>query len=194
MLSVIIPTMEGREVSLARSIASYEDTLEGLDHEIIIIQDAPTWPSACNMGYEKALGDMLHFTADDLEALPGWWEDALPWLYDHDELPAPRVLNPDGSWDNAIDGPDGAVPEFTRIPLMTHDQYERIGPWPEYNYVADVWLSLKARTLGIETRMFHSYAFIHHWKEVPMGRRDSPAELAEAHGHLSRLRANLEST
>ena len=159
--------------------------------ELLVIRDRASWPEACNAGFKKAKGDRLHFTADDLEPLPGWWQDALPWLDEHDELPAPVVMNPDGTWDNAVDGPDGGVPEFTRIPLMTRDQYERIGPWPEYNYVADVWLSLKARTLGIETRMIHSYRFTHHWKEVQAGRRDSPTDLAEAHGQLARLRAEL---
>lgn len=188
MLSVIVPTLAGREETLKRCRKAYLVT-GPTDMEIITVRDKASWPEACNEGYRKAKGDRLHFTADDLEPLTGWWQEALPWLDEHDELPAPRVLNPDGSWDNAIDGPDGAVPEFTRIPLMTRDQYERIGAWPEYNYVADVWLSGKGRMLGIETRMIHSYAFVHHWKEVPMGRRDSPGELAEANGHLSRIRA-----
>lgn len=188
MLSVVIPTLTGREETLKRCRKAYLETGPP-DMELITVRDKASWPEACNEGYRKAKGDRLHFTADDLEPLPGWWQEALPWLDDHDELPAPRVFDPDGRWDNAIDGPDGAIPEFTRIPLMTRNQWERIGPWPEYNYVADVWLSGRGRTLGIETRMIHSYAFIHHWKEVPMGRRDSPPELAEANGHLSRLRA-----
>jgi hypothetical protein len=189
VLSVVIPTLSGREDSLARAIASYRETLDGVPHEIIVEKDRPSWPAACNAGYRKAKGDVLHFTADDLEALPGWWVEVLPWLAEHDELPAPRVLNSDGSWDNAVDGEDGGTPHFTRIPLMTRSQYERIGPWPEFNYVADVWLSEKGRTVGIETRMFHSYAFVHHWEQV--GRRDSPDDLAIAHSHLTRLRAAL---
>ena len=189
VISVVIPTLTGREESLARTIASYEDTFADVAHELIMIQDAPTWPSACNMGAEKAEGDILHFSADDLEALPGWWEEVVPWLYEHDELPAPRVMNPDGTWDNAVDGPDRAIPHFTRIPIMTRSQHDRIGPWPEYNYVADVWVSEKGRTLGIETRMFHSYAFVHHWEQI--GRRDSPADMAEAAEALTRLRAEM---
>ena len=39
------------------------------------------------------------------------------------------------------------------------DQYERIGAWPELNYVADVWLSEKARSLGIPTRKVDAYTF-----------------------------------
>lgn len=187
MLSVVIPTLTGREESLKRCLRAYRAT-SPLDTEYIIVRDKASWPEACNEGYRRAVGDRLHFSADDLEPLEGWWEQALPWLDEHDELPAPKVLNhsPDGVWDNAVDGPDGAIPHFTRIPLMTRDQYERIGPWPEFNYVADVWLSERARTLGIETRMFHSYAFVHHWSQE--GRDDSPETLALADHVLSETR------
>jgi hypothetical protein len=188
VISVVIPTIEGRGESLSRAIASYEDTLAGESHEILIIQDAPTWPSACNLGFERAEGDVIHFSADDLEALPGWWEEAIDVL-DRDELPAPVVLNHsvDGEWDNRHDGADGALTHFTRIPMMTRSQYERVGPWPEFQYVADVWVSERARTLGIQTRMVHSYRFVHHWEQV--GRDGSPEVLALADRELARMRA-----
>ena len=123
--------------------------------------------------------------------LTGWWNEALPWLDEHDELPAPKVFNysADGEWDNAIDGPDGGTPHFTRIPLMTRSQWERIGPWPEIDYGADVWLSERGRTLGIETRMFHSYAFVHHWNQV--GRIDTPERLRHSEAQLNALRATM---
>ena len=186
-LSVVIPTVTGRERSLDRAIKSYDETLEHFPYELIIIQDEPNWPTACNKGFLEANGDLIHFTADDLQALPGWWEDVVPWLADHDELPAPRVLNADGTWDNAVDGVDRGTPHFTRIPIMTRNQYERIGPWPEIDYASDVWLSERARTLGIETRMFHSYAFIHYWEQV--GRIDTQDRLAHSDQELNRLRS-----
>ena len=188
MISVVIPTITGREESLARTIAAYRDTLDRL--EIIVVQDEPSWPRACNVGYERSEGDILHFTADDLEPLPGWWQETLERLKEYDELPAAKVLNhsPDGPWDNHMDGDDGALTHFTRVPIMTRNQYERIGPWPEQlNYAADVWVSERARTLGIETRMCHSYAFVHHWSQI--GRIDSPEVLAGADYELNRLRA-----
>ena len=175
-LTVVVPTITGREESLQRTLDSYEATLEGVDSEIVVIQDAPTWPDACNLGFKKAEGDVIHFTADDLEALPGWWDHASKALQERpNELPAPRVYDflppPEGRWMNEEDGPDGAIPLFTRIPIFTREQGEKIGPWPAIVYYADYWVSEKARTLGIETHMVHGYDFVHHWCQI--GRVDS---------------------
>ncbi len=185
MLSVIIPTITGREASLERTLNAYKVTVP--DAELVVIQDEPSWGHACNWGFEQATGDVLHFGADDLEPLPGWTDDVLPALEQHDELPAPRVMNhsADGVHDNRHDGHDRALTRFTRVPILTRDQYERIGPWPEYNYVADVWLSGRARALGIQTRLYYSYAFVHHWSQI--GRTDSPDELAHANRVLREL-------
>ena len=190
LLSVVIPTIPGREESVARAIASYEDTLRGQKYDLVVIEDAPSWPAACNMGYEMSEGDLVHFSADDLEALPGWWEQASEHCLTHNELPAPVVLNhaPDGPWDNYMDGDDGQLTHFTRVPLMTRRQYEAIGPWPEdLDYCADVWVSERARTVGILTRMVHSYRFVHHWSQI--GRIDTPEIIARSNARLLELRA-----
>lgn len=189
MLSIVIPTISRREESLARAVASYRDTCVDINHEIIIVKDRPTWPAACNEGYEQATGDVILFTSDDLEALPGWHVPALRYLGEHDELPAPRVYNflppPEGEWDNSEDGPDGAITHFTRIPIMRRDQWERIGRWPDdLIYYADLWVSEKGRSLGIETRMVHGFDFIHHWSGIK--RVDSRTNL-DASGQMLKL-------
>lgn len=191
LISVVIPTISGREESLARAVAGYEETLKGISHELIIVKDEITWPTACNTGFEQATGDVLHFTADDLEPIDGWWEGALVALTERDELPAPRVMNfsADGEFDNPEDGADGDTTWFTRVPILTREQYERIGPWPEIVYYADIWVSEKARVLGIETRMLYSYAFIHHWSGI--GRVDSRENLDESGRALNRLREQM---
>jgi len=180
VISVVIPTISGREESLARTVAAYEETLEEVEHELIVIKDESTWPAACNKGYSRSNGRTIHFTADDLVPLPGWHVEALEWLESHDELPAAKVHNfsADGEFDNAEDGLDGSLVWFTRVPIMRRDQYERIGSWPEIDYYADMWLSERARILGIESRMFYSYCFVHHWHKI--GRRDSAQNLARA--------------
>jgi hypothetical protein len=186
MLSVVVPTISGREESLARTLASYEATLEGVEHEIIVVKDESSWPRACNVGYSRAHGDVIHWTADDLEAAPGWYDD-IPAFLQNDELPAPAVYDYrlDGKFANAVDGEDGALTWFTRVPLCRRDQAERIGLWPEITYYADVWFSEKARSVGIETRMLYTYAFVHHWCGV--GRVDSQENLKRSWAEFEEL-------
>jgi len=192
---VVVPTISGREESLEITLRSYEETLAGDDFELIIIQDAPTWPEACNEGYSKADAEYYLFGADDLDAEPGWWEygkaalEAAPM-----ELPAPRVYDnhgPDGGrqLSNIKDGEDGALTHFTRVPLMTQEQWEIVGPWPPIVYYADLWLSEKARTLGIRTRMVYGFDFFHRWSQI--GRVDSRENLDEAGWALNRLREEM---
>ena len=84
-LSVIIPTMDGRGESLERAVNAYYATGPH-DIEIIVVRNEvhglrdATRDTACRTG------DRLHFSADDLEPMDGWWQDALPWLDTHDEL------------------------------------------------------------------------------------------------------------
>lgn len=191
ILSVVIPTISGREESLARTIASYENTLEGVAHEIIVVKDENSWPRACNIGYGMAKGDMIHWTADDLEAAPGWYAD-VPSFLKEDELPAPTVFDYrlDGKFSNAEDGPDGTLTWFTRVPMCRRDQADRIGPWPEITYYADVWFSEKARSVGIETRMLYTYRFVHHWSSV--GRVDSQRNLRRAWVEFQTLSSQLK--
>lgn len=192
MLSIVIPTIDGREDTLKRCEDAYRSTLEGTKYEIVVVRNERNWPTACNEGYRQAKGDVLHFTADDLEPLPGWHVEALLALSVRDELPAPKVFNysADGEWANWEDGPDGSLTHFTRIPLMTRSQYERIGPWPEIDYYADLWLSEYGRTLGIETRMIHSYAFVHYWSQV--GRIDTKIRLDKSGRELAKLRKEYD--
>ena len=190
MLSVIIPTISGREESLARCVESYEDTLTGIEHELILVKDENSWPRACNVGYARATGDIIHWTADDLQALPGWYKD-IPAFLKKDELPAPVVFDysATGKFANQEDGRDGDETWFTRIPICRRDQAVRIGIWPEITYYADIWFSEKARSLGIETRMLYSYRFVHHWS--PIGRVDSKSNLEQAWQELESLRTEM---
>jgi len=169
-------------------IKAFCETLkDGPSHEIIVIKDGGTWPAACNQGYYESTGDVIYFGADDLEPLPGWYKEVLDWLKREDELPAAKVMDPDGSFSNAIDGTNLELTHFTRVPIMRRDQWERIGPWPEdLIYYADLWVSEKGRTLGIRTRLFYSYIFLHHWSQI--GRVDSKVNMDAAGWALNRHR------
>lgn len=69
MISVVIPTVAGREHSLERCLAAYRATA---DVELIVLADRQTCGVAWQEGIEQATGDYLHLSADDLEPHPGW--------------------------------------------------------------------------------------------------------------------------
>jgi len=194
-LTVVVPTITGREESLQQTLDSYDVTLGGKDHDIVIIQDAPTWPEACNEGYHKSDSQYYLFGADDLDAEPGWWEAGKAALLERPmELPAPRVYDnhgPNGTrwFMNEKDGEDGALTHFTRVPLMSKEQWEIVGPWPPLIYYADMWVSEKAKTLGLRTRMVYGFDFFHRWSQI--GRVDSKQNLDDSGWHLNRLREEM---
>lgn len=181
-VGVVVPTIEGRDESLQRTLDAYRATLGGVDYELVVLRNRRYWPVACNEATGMLLGavDVIHYGADDLVPLHGWLEAALP-LLEAGELPAPQV------WDyfhtegppqsETIDGPPGSLCRFTRVPILTAEQAVAIGPWPEIAYFADCWVSDKARTLGYETRVAGGYSFVHHWHTV--GRLDGDPVLME---------------
>lgn len=188
-LSVVIPTISGREESYERCLSSYRRHTADIEWEAITLKDKPNWPVACNEGFSLAKGEIVHFTADDLEVVPGWHEDAVALLRSADELPAGYVWNHSlfGDPDNVADGSSGQKTWFTRTPIMRRDQWERIGAWPNLDFYADVWLSERARKIGIETRLVGGYRFIHHWHQT--GRISNDQERVDrAYEQLEQLR------
>ena len=181
-VGVVVPTIRGREASLRRTLDAYRETLAGVDYELLVLHDRRFWPVACNEG-TRALAasvDVIHYGADDLVPEPGWLGAALPVL-EAGELPAPRVWDfyrtEAGAQSQLIDGPVGALCNFTRVPILTSRMAEAIGPWPEIAYFADCWLSDAARARGWPTRVTEGYDFVHHWSQV--GRLDGDPMLME---------------
>lgn len=171
-ISIILPTISGREESREKMAQAYRDRTPGHVIEVISPKDYPCWPAACNVGQGLAKYDILHFGADDLEPLDGWAEPMLAALA-ASEIPAPQLWDfvPGGTPVNeAADGGPGAIPTFTRVPALTREMAERIDRWPEIPYYADNWVSDKGRLVGYETRVMGGYGFVHHWH--PVGRLD----------------------
>ena len=169
MISVVIPTISGREASFEMVCAAYRRT----DVELVSVKDYPSWSAGCNAAIGQTTGDVIHFGADDLEPVPGWDAAALECL-SAGEIPAAQV------WDHRLggpcaneaeDGPAGSLTAFSRVPSLTREMADRIGPWPTFHYYADNWIGDKARALGYPIRVTAGYSFIHHWH--PVGRLDA---------------------
>lgn len=178
-ISVICPTVPGREESLERCLTAYRERSTGVDLEIIVIRDVTTCGEGWINGAELAEGDYLHFTADDLEPWESWWQHAVETC-DQGQLPAPVVYLPDGNVQSAGGdmnepnclrswiGHDREPVPFTPVPFLSREQWDRIGMIPVH-YFSDVWVSERGRRLGIETVLRTYYRLTHH--NEPSGRR-----------------------
>jgi hypothetical protein len=130
VISVIVPTIDGRESYLKDCLASY--AAHTSDYEVIVVPNKPNCGLAWTEGADLAVGSELHFSADDLQPHAGWSQAAME-VVERGFLPAPRILNTDGSlqscggeeaWER--EQPTGARAGFSRIPFLSRQQWERI--------------------------------------------------------------------
>lgn len=90
-LSVVVPTVDGREDTLNRTLKAIPRGAQRL-----VFKNQPTCGSAWAQGGRSATGDYVCFLADDLEPHDGFW-DAMVEAVDQKMHPAALVLNADGS-------------------------------------------------------------------------------------------------
>lgn len=172
MISVICPTIKGREDWAERCQTAYQEhTTE--THEFILIHDRPTCGIGWNDGLDIAKGDYLHLTADDVEPTEGWDLVGIEWLH-RKILPAPRILHTDGSLQScgntADEQPTGTPTELTRIPFFGRELVPIVCPIIETHYYTDSWVSYRARRYGWSTLVVRDFLFYHHFAGV--GRLD----------------------
>src|SRR5690242_19932281 len=131
MISIVVPTVVGRERHLKACLAAYDRYTS--DFEVHVITGRPTCGRAWVDGAKVATGDYIHFSADDLEPFASWWQSAIQ-VTDIGLLPAPRILNSNGDLETC-GGSDGFTErmtghktDFTRIPFLSRAQWEEIRP------------------------------------------------------------------
>lgn len=174
LLTVVIPTVDGREDHYERCFNAYANrTPKDWPIEIITVRNENSCGNAWQKGAEVATGRLLHFTADDLEPLDGWWIGAAHAI-ENEQFPAPRLLNADGSLYGAYpwgDPPDGTPVAMSVIPFFRRDLWSKIGPMlPDHHYYTDNWVSWRAERAGLRiTYQGSSYAFVHHWAQAKRG-------------------------
>lgn len=177
MISIVVPTVKGREHHLKKCLKAYEETTD--DYEIHVLLDRPACGQAWVEGAEVATGDYLHFSADDLEPFPGWWQAAM-YTADAGVLPAPRILNTDGTLqtcggqDGFEERPTGYSTDFSRIPFMTRAQWEQIAPIVSdflcsTHYFTDNAISWAGWQQRIPTAVHREYQFTHHFAQEKRG-------------------------
>lgn len=176
MISIVIPTIAGREESLQRAVKSYVDTTPD-DTELIIETGHATCGSAWQAGASKAKGDYICLGADDHEPLDGWWEPLVE-ACDLGFCPCSVVLNSNGSvqsagmvnwnWNLVVEDCYGV--EHTLTPFMSREQWELVQPIPvALHYCTDIWVSARLRHHGITAAVRSSSRVIHHYHPVGRG-------------------------
>lgn len=157
-VSIVIPTVKGREASFDRCVHSYKTTLPaGWDAEFIIVRDRPSCGEAWNEGAAIATGGWLHITADDIEAKAGWL-DAAVHCRNGFTIPSPILELPRGGTDGEI-GADGELARMTPLPFIVTDDWPGC---PPIHYWSDYAVSRRLELDGHEIRWCHGYRFIHH--------------------------------
>jgi hypothetical protein len=164
MISVVVPTITGREHHLARCLAAYRE--HGGELELVVIEDAPTCGHAWEEGGNQAQGDYIHFSADDLVPHAGWWEAAVSYA-DKGELPCPRILRPDGSLESCgewgAEREEGTETNIARIPFLSREMWEKGGWILRAHYYTDNFIWHRGQQLGIPTVIARGYQFTHYY-------------------------------
>lgn len=162
MISVVIPTVEGREKSLDRCVKAYEKTYD--DIEILVY---PNTGHPCGeawiKGGQDAKGDYIHITSDDAVPHKGWAEAAMECV-DRGDIPAATVWGIPGGMFNTICHllPRMADVPNVLMPFLSREQFE-LGDWLlPIHYGTDDWVTYVARMRGMNVMRLDAYAFDHY--------------------------------
>jgi glycosyltransferase involved in cell wall biosynthesis len=184
VISVVIPTIHGREDLLATTLEAFKP----FDVELIVVRNEDTCGKAWNAGAEQATGDYLMLGADDLIPENGEWSQIATSAADAGVYPAPWIVKPDGSTLCAGTLGQGLYLSPTRdgihaynspIPFMRRETWDEIGPSLPIHYHADDFLAYKANFWAdLKVQVLLGYKFIH--LDGQVGRARNVA-LGEAH-------------
>ena len=159
MLSVIIPTITGRESYLEQCVQAYNHTAPGV--EVIVIKDESSCGHAWIKGAEQAKGLYLHFTADDITPNQNWWPDAV-YAANQGGVPIANVYDRNQR-PLMCDSPlgDMGLVKNVLVPFLSRRLYEDGGWLLPIHYGSDDWVSYIATKRGVPLHYAPSYSFTH---------------------------------
>lgn len=174
-ITVVIPTVSGREDHLARALAAYEANTTAT-FEVLTFLDLPGVAYGWQRGAEKARGRYIQLANDDNEPRPGWDTAAMAFV-DRGVQPAPRVFDAGGQmWDGAVPEqdprrlPDGAEVPMSSVPFVARRWWKHITPLPPgMHYFTDNWIAGRLKRVGIRTELCHGYDIVHTWAQPHRG-------------------------
>jgi hypothetical protein len=158
-LSIVMPTLPGREVELASSIDAYE-RLTPVEIEWIIERGHPNCGAAWNAGALKATGEILHMSADDGEPETNAWFPAAMHALDRGFIPLGWVREDEA-------GTFGR--DFARVVICRREWWQ---PVVETTYWSDNHFDDLMRAAGHPPVPVVGFDFYH--RRSMIGRDDSP--------------------
>lgn len=177
VVTVVIPTIDGREDHYRRCITAYNACATGsYELELLTVRNAPT----CGWGWQRGAEKMspasgyLHFTCDDIEPQPGWADAGIAALKNK-VLPAPRTLNgytgaPEYHPCWGGEAADGEPVYMTSLPFMTRALWEQhVAPMFTGHYFTDDWVSFRSLSAGYRIEVRRGFFFKHYWAQVGRG-------------------------
>jgi hypothetical protein len=159
MLSIVMPTIAGREVELARSMEAYE-RLTPVKVEWIVERDHSTCAAAWNAGAPKATGEILHMGADDIEPENAGWFIAAMLAIDDGCIPLGWVREDWGTFGR----------DFPRVVICRRGWWRNIDP--KLHYYSDNLFGDLMAAAGHPAVAVDGFDFYHRHSMV--GRDDSP--------------------
>lgn len=172
-ISIIIPTVTGREDHLERCIRTYTQlSCDSYCPEVIVEHNHPTCGLAWQAGWEKSTGDYIHLSDDDIEPAAGWHAPAVETV-NRGYLPAPLVFDPQGvprSWPVVGQiGDDWAPVHMSALPFASRPQMEKIAPLFTAHYYTDDFFSTRGIQAGFPCVLRTGYTFTHWYAQVKRG-------------------------
>jgi hypothetical protein len=197
MLSIILPTITGREDSYRECRAAYSATLD-VEYEVVTPLDYMTVGEAWNAGALQASGDTFLFAIDDAVPQPGWY-DAGMLCVKRGVLPSPTLWFADGSLEGAGTmgfggflplAADGVECRSAGLVFVDAKAWRRTGPFLPIHYYSDDEWSWRWRKQGWLVQVCHGFAFAH--GHNPVGRQEMQARAMRDREAFLRAAAGLD--
>jgi hypothetical protein len=173
VISVIIPTIEGREEYLAQCIAAYEKHAEdAYDLDLIVEHGHPSCGAGWQAGLDRVKGEFIHLSDDDIVPQPGWHSPAIEAVR-LGFLPAPQVCDPNGYPQShpqeGVLGADWTPVHMSALPFTSRAQMDKITPLFTAHYFSDDFISWRGARAGWPCVLRSGYAFVHWWAQHKRG-------------------------
>ena len=163
LLSVIMPTIDGRPLELGRTMDAYE-RLTPVPIEWHVLHNYPNCGVAWNVGAAIATGDILHMGADDIEPVSDAWFPAALAAIERGMVPLGWVNEPSGA------GTFGR--DFPRVVICRREWWRDV---PEIHYWSDNAFGDLMVASGHPAVVAEGFDFLH--RRSMVGRDESPERL-----------------